>query len=90
MPYLRYGDWNSRKDAFSEVVINTLSQYAPKLKDSIVNGSISSPAEFESTYALPEGNVNHGEMTLGRFFHMRPIPGYARYRTPVQGLYLSG
>jgi phytoene dehydrogenase-like protein len=46
--------------------------------------------DLESRYGLPEGNPNHGEMILNQFFHMRPIPGYARYRTHVDGLYLCG
>jgi len=44
--------------------------------------------DLESVYGLPEGNPNHGEMTLDQFFHMRPIPGYARYRMPIGGLYM--
>jgi len=48
------------------------------------------PVELEETYALPEGCVHQGEMTLDQFFHMRPIPGYARYRSPTPGLYLCG
>ena len=46
--------------------------------------------DLESIYGLPEGNPNHGEMLLNQFFHMRPIPGHARYRTPVGALYLCG
>jgi phytoene dehydrogenase-like protein len=48
------------------------------------------PADLERVYGLPEGNPNHGEMTLDQFFHMRPMPGYARYRTPIAGMYLCG
>jgi phytoene dehydrogenase-like protein len=48
------------------------------------------PPDFEAMLGLPEGNGNHGEMTLDQFLHMRPIPGYARYRTPIEGMYLCG
>ncbi len=47
-------------------------------------------SNMEVIYGLPEGNPNHGEMTLDQFFHMRPVPGYARYRTPIAGLWLCG
>jgi phytoene dehydrogenase-like protein len=46
--------------------------------------------DLERIYGLPEGNPNHGEMTLDQLFYMRPIPGYVRYRTPVAGMYLCG
>jgi phytoene dehydrogenase-like protein len=87
---LRDGDWESRREAFGDVVIDTLIEYAPKLRDQILHRRVLTPADLEAAYGLPEGNPSHGEMTLDQFFHMRPIPGYARYRSPVSGLYLCG
>jgi len=90
-PYqLRDGDWNSRREAFGDVVVDTLSEYAPKIRDAILHRRVLTPPDLEAAYGLPEGNPSHGEMTLDQFFHMRPIPGYARYRTPIGGLYLCG
>jgi phytoene dehydrogenase-like protein len=48
------------------------------------------PLDLETVYGLPEGNANHGEMTLDQFLHMRPVPGWAQYQTPIPGLYLCG
>jgi phytoene dehydrogenase-like protein len=48
------------------------------------------PVDLEARFGLPEGNGNHGEMTLDQFLHMRPLPGYAQYQAPVEGLYLCG
>jgi phytoene dehydrogenase-like protein len=88
-PYqLEEGSWDERKEAFADVAIDTLAEYAPNLKDLIAQRAVISPLDLERTYGLREGNPNHGEMTLDQFMHMRPIPGYARYRTPVGGLYL--
>jgi phytoene dehydrogenase-like protein len=90
-PYaLRVGDWDSQRDAFTEIVLDTLTEYAPKIRDLIIHKQTLVPLDLEATYGLPEGNPNHGEMTLDQFFHMRPIPGYARYRMPVGGMYLCG
>ena len=90
-PYtLREGDWSARKQAFADVVIDTLAEYAPNIRDVITDRHVLVPTDLESLYGLPEGNPNHGEMTLDQFFHMRPIPGYARYRTPIAGMYLCG
>jgi phytoene dehydrogenase-like protein len=90
-PYqLREGDWESRKEAFADLVIDTLAEYAPGIRELIVQRQVLAPTDLERIYGLPEGNLNHGEMTLDQFFHMRPIPGYANYRTPVAGMYLCG
>ena len=88
-PYrLGEGSWDERKEAFADVAIDTLAEYAPNIKDLITQRAVISPLDLERTYGLPEGNPNHGEMTLDQFMHMRPIPGFARYRMPIGGLYL--
>jgi phytoene dehydrogenase-like protein len=33
------------------------------------------------------GNIFHGELSPDQLFHMRPAPGYADFRTPIDGLY---
>jgi phytoene dehydrogenase-like protein len=91
VPYeLREGEWESQREVFTQCALDTLSEYAPKIKDHIVDHQTLVPSDLESRFGLPEGNPNHGEITLDQFFHMRPIPGYARYRMPVDGLYLCG
>jgi phytoene dehydrogenase-like protein len=87
---LREGSWETQKEAFADVAINTLVQYAPELRSLIQQRHVLSMPDLESIYGLPEGNPNHGEMILNQFFHMRPIPGLARYRAQIEGLYLCG
>jgi phytoene dehydrogenase-like protein len=90
-PYhLRDTDWNAQREPFGDVVVDTLAVYAPQFRDLILHRQVLTPLDLEATYGLPEGSPSHGEMTLDQFFHMRPIPGYARYRSPVGGLYLCG
>ena len=90
-PYaLRDADWKDKSEPFSEAVLDTLAEYAPKIRDLVVERHTLVPPDLEARFGLPEGNPHHGEMTLDQFFHMRPIPGYARYRAPVSGLYLCG
>ncbi len=90
-PYeLRQGDWDTQKEAFADVVVNTLAEYAPGIRNLIEERRVLSVPDLERIYGLPEGNPNHGEMILNQFFHMRPIPGYARYRAPIDGIYLCG
>jgi phytoene dehydrogenase-like protein len=90
-PYaLRDGDWGSKGEEIAKLVVDTIAEYAPNFRGLIVDQRMITPTDLETIYDLPEGNTNHGEMTLDQFFHMRPIPGYARYRTPVEGVYLCG
>jgi phytoene dehydrogenase-like protein len=90
-PYcLRDSDWERERPRFGEIVLDTLEEYAPGIRHLIQDMCILTPLDLESAYGLPEGNIHHGEMTLDQFFHMRPIPGYAQYTTPIDGLYLGG
>jgi phytoene dehydrogenase-like protein len=87
---LRRGSWDERREAFGDLVIDTLAEYAPKLRDLIRFREVLVPPDLEAAYGVPEGSLCHGDMTLDQFFHMRPIPGFARYRGPFPGLYLCG
>lgn len=80
----------SQREAFTDTVLDTLAEYAPDIREKIVASSLLTPLELERQFGLPEGNLHHGEMTLDQFFHMRPVPGWAGYRTPVGGVYLCG
>lgn len=89
MPYhLRQGDWNELRDALRQLVVDTLSEYAPDFPQCVQDYQIITPLDMETVFNLPEGNLAHGEMTLDQFLWMRPVPGYAQYRAPIEGLYL--
>ena len=90
-PYkLKDGDWHSRQEELGNVVVKTLSDYAPNLKELIVGRQLITPLDLERSYGLSGGHINHGEMSLDQLFAFRPLIGWARYRTPIEGLYLCG
>lgn len=87
---LKNGDWNSRRQEFGDSVINTLSEYAPNLKQMILAQQVITPLDLEQVYGLSGGHIFHGEQSLDQFFTFRPVLGWAQYRTPIKGLYLCG
>ncbi|RME64711.1 MAG: NAD(P)/FAD-dependent oxidoreductase, partial [Caldilineae bacterium] len=90
-PYnLAEGSWDEIKGAFFERCMDVLEEYAPNIRDIILHKQILTPLDMEREYGLTGGNIFHGEMTLDQMLFMRPVPGYADYRTPVAGLYLCG
>jgi len=90
-PYrLRDGDWRQQRDALGDAGIDTIEEYAPGFKASILHRQILTPLELETEYGLSEGHFYHAEMALDQIFFMRPIPGWARYRTPIKNLFLCG
>jgi len=48
------------------------------------------PRDLETRFALTEGALTHGEITLDQILFMRPIAGWGRYAMPIVGLYLGG
>jgi phytoene dehydrogenase-like protein len=91
-PYhLKHGIWDdAKRDALGDQVVKTLAAYAPNIESAILHRQVLTPLDLEAVFRLTEGNIYHGEMTLDQLFFMRPVPGWARYRTPVEGLYLCG
>jgi phytoene dehydrogenase-like protein len=90
-PYtLSQGSWDALKDAYARRVIETLAEYAPNITNLIAHSHVLSPVDLERVFGLTGGDIFHGQMTLDRLFFMRPVPGWARYRAPVPGLYLCG
>jgi phytoene dehydrogenase-like protein len=90
-PYkLRAGDWDVQKDALRDVVVKALSAYAPELPTMIEHAQVITPKDLEQKYGLTGGHIFHGELALDQLFTMRPLLEWAKYRTPVDGLYLCG
>jgi len=90
-PYhLREGDWNSQRDLLGDTVVNLIEDYAPGFKNSILHRQVLTPLDLEQTYGLTEGHIYHAEPALDQIFFMRPLPGWARYGTPIKNLYLCG
>src|SRR5262245_44251600 len=90
-PYrLKTGDWNGRRDELGDAVLKTLSTYAPNIRDLVVHRQVLAPLDLEAIYGLSGGHIFHGEHSLDQFLAFRPFLGWARYRTPIRGLYLCG
>jgi phytoene dehydrogenase-like protein len=90
-PYqLRGSSWDDEREAFGDVVIDTISEHAPNLRDIILHRQVLTPTDLEREFGLTEGNIFHGELTLEQLFFLRPVPGWGGYRTPLAGLYLCG
>ncbi|MBA3916028.1 MAG: NAD(P)/FAD-dependent oxidoreductase [Acidobacteriales bacterium] len=87
---LKEGDWTSRRAELRDVVVNTLTQYAPNLPSLIEGEQVITPADLETTYGLTSGHIFHGELALDQFFTMRPVLDWARYKTPIENLFLCG
>jgi phytoene dehydrogenase-like protein len=91
-PYkLRPGlNWDDQKEAFGDNVINTIAEYAPNIKDIILHRQVVTPLDLEREFGLSEGNIFQGELSLEQLFFLRPVPGWARFRTPIKNLYMCG
>ncbi len=90
-PYsLREGTWDRQRDNLGNLVVDLLEEYAPGLKNSILHRQVLTPVDLEQTFGLTQGHIYHAELALDQVFFMRPAPGWARYRTPIENLYLCG
>ncbi len=84
------GTWDDQREVFGDTVIDTIAERAPNIRDVIVGRQVLTPLDMERTIGLSEGNIFQGELTLEQLFFNRPVPGYARFRTPIRDLWLCG
>jgi phytoene dehydrogenase-like protein len=81
-------DWPNQREAFGDAVIDTLSEYAPNLKNHILHRQVLTPWDLEQIYGLTEGNIFHGELSLEQLAFLRPMAGWSRYQTPIDKLWM--
>jgi phytoene dehydrogenase-like protein len=90
-PYkLAQGTWDDQREAFGNNVVDTIAEHAPNIKKIIIEKQVLTPLDLEREFGLTQGNIFQGELSLEQLFFLRPVPGWAYYRTPVDNLYMCG
>ncbi|GAC1640320.1 MAG: NAD(P)/FAD-dependent oxidoreductase [Candidatus Acidiferrum sp.] len=87
---LKHGDWDSRGNDLGHAVIETLGAYSPNLPGLVEAMQVITPQDLETRYGFTGGHIFHGELALDQLFTMRPVLDWARYKTPIRGLFLCG
>jgi len=83
-------NWDTEKENFGDNVVNTIAQYAPNIKDIILHRQVVTPLDLEREWGLTEGNIFQGELSLEQLFFLRPVAGWAQFRSPIKNLYMCG
>jgi phytoene dehydrogenase-like protein len=90
--WLQYAPYrnNVAPERIRELALERLTEFAPNLRSLVLAAQVITPRDFEAQYGLSEGHLYGGDMTPTQAFFLRPIPGFAQYRTPIEQLYLCG
>jgi phytoene dehydrogenase-like protein len=78
------------KEKYAERCFDLMNEYAPNFRRSVIGRQVLAPTDLEKRFGLTGGNIMQGSMSLSSLSFMRPVPGYADYRTPIRSLYLCG
>ncbi len=90
-PTLAGGEtWDDQREAAADLIIDTMTRYAPNFKGAILGRMILSPLDLERKLALTGGDIFHGALSLDQLYSARPALGHGDYRAPVRGLYMCG
>jgi phytoene dehydrogenase-like protein len=91
LPYQPAGtSWDEQRERLGDRVVEIIGRYAPNVPGAVVARDVITPLDLERRFGITEGNIFHGDIRLDQLFFMRPLPGWAHYRTPVSGLFLCG
>jgi phytoene dehydrogenase-like protein len=83
-------NWDTEKESLADRIITLLANVAPDLPRLILDRKLTTPVDYEAKFGMSEGHIFHGQMMLDQLLFMRPVSGYAHYKTPYENLYLSG
>lgn len=89
-PYKLAAGWDVGRPRLAERAIETIAAYAPGLRGRIIATETLTPLDLEAEFGMTGGHWHHGELAFDQFYMVRPVPGAAQYRTPVEGLFLCG
>ena len=82
--------WDAHRDLVADLMIDTVDAYAPGFRSSVIARQALTPLDLERTFGLVGGDIFHGALSLDQLYSLRPMLGYADYRTPITGLYQCG
>ena len=83
-------NWGARRHELGETVLATLQNYSPNIASLVESIQVITPEDLETVYGFTGGHIYHGELALDQLFTMRPVLDWARYKTPIRGLFLCG
>lgn len=84
------GPWSDHRAGAADLVLSTLEEYAPDIREVVEHAEVITPEDIESTLGMTGGSCFHGDLTPDQMFSLRPFPGASGYRLPIPGLYLCG
>ncbi|WP_404926363.1 phytoene desaturase family protein [Mesorhizobium sp. ORM16] len=87
---LTNGSWGQERPSFLKSVLETIDQFAPGFSNGVIDTQLLLPKDIEEQLNIPNGHINHGDMSFDQMFFMRPVPHYSDYRSPIRGLYQCG
>jgi phytoene dehydrogenase-like protein len=90
LPYDNGADRDANRAECMETILALLERHAPGIRELIVHAELLTPFDIEQEFGMTGGHWHHAAMGFDQFFFIRPLPGAAQYRTPVDGLYLCG
>ncbi|KAA3621510.1 MAG: NAD(P)/FAD-dependent oxidoreductase [Proteobacteria bacterium] len=84
------GDADHAREALLKRTTDIVERMVPGFSSRITASRVLLPADVERELGNAGGHWHHAEVALDQFFMLRPIPNLARYRLPVDGVWLCG
>ena len=90
-PYhLKGSDWDTERTNLGDTVQRNLEAFFPGFSDLVLHREVVTPLDIERVVGLSEGNIYAGDFLAPQMYFFRPAPGWAQYRTPIEGYYQCG
>jgi phytoene dehydrogenase-like protein len=82
--------WEEMRDEIGNRVLKDCTTYFEGIDSLEIDRTVLGGPDLEARFNAPWGNVYHVDPLPTRFGPLKPALGLGAYKTPVDGLYLSG
>jgi len=82
--------WQQERARLEQQLLRQIAGFVPAVGRARIASRLYTPADLEAVFGITEGNIFHGDLRPDQLFFMRPLPGHARYASPLTALYLCG
>ena len=84
-PKLENGSWDAARQQVADCIIDTINEYAPNFRDSLLDWTLATPTDIEERVGMTAGNIRHLDMIPSQLLSERQP-----YRTTIKHFYMCG
>jgi phytoene dehydrogenase-like protein len=82
--------WDTKREPVADALVARAAEHYSGIEEHTITRRVESWMDISARTNVPDGNVYHVDLSVQRTGALRPALGFGGYKTPVDGLFLTG